>query len=57
MKVQKNSWNKIKYLIELENNDSNDCGDKYIKTRYDSSDSLPLKQELEMHNVVIFVSF
>ena len=31
------------------------CDDKYVKIRFNWDDNLPLKQELEMHGVVITI--
>ena len=48
VKKCKKTWNKIKYLIELENNDSGKYDDKYMKIRFNSEDKLTLKQKLEI---------
>ena len=54
-KTHKETRNKIKHFIELENNGSSISNDKYIKIRFNSGDNFPLKQELEMHNAVIII--
>ena len=51
------TWNKFKYLIKLWNNDLSKYHVKYMKIRFDSRVSLPLKQELEMHNVVVIIRY
>ena len=48
VKKCKKTWNKIKYLIELQNNDSGKYDDKYMKIRCNSEDKLPLTQKLEI---------
>ena len=42
------------YLIELVNNNLKKY-DKYTKVRFNLNDNLPLKQELEVHNIVIII--
>ena len=39
-------------LIELEDNNSNNYGDKYMQIIFNSNNNLPLKQELEILDVV-----
>ena len=41
--------NKSEIKKKLENDDSGNYDDKYIKIRFNSNDNLPLKQELEMN--------
>ena len=47
--------NKIKYLNDLENNDSGKY-DKCMKIRFNSDGDSSFKQELEMHNVGIIIT-
>lgn len=55
IKKNKETWNKIKYLIELENNDSGEQNYIYIKIRFNLDEKSPLKEELEMYNAVITI--
>ena len=53
IKKNKEIWNKIKYLIDLENNGSGKYDNKHMKIKFNLHNSLSLKQKLEMHNVVV----
>ena len=43
LKNYKERWNKIKYLIDIENNLSGDYDDKYMEIRFNSNYHLRLK--------------
>ena len=42
------AWTRIKYLIELQNNDSGNYDKKCMKIRFNSNNNFPLKQELKI---------
>ena len=48
---------KIRYLIKVGDNNSDNYGGKYLKTRVNSDDNLPLWKTLAMYNFVILVRF
>ena len=56
IKQYKEAWNKIKYLIDLENDDSGSYDKKYMKLKFKSNDNLPLIRKLEIYNVVIIIT-
>ena len=56
IKQYKEAWNKIKYLIDLENDDSGNYDKKHMKLKFKSNDYLPLIRKLEMYNVVIIIT-
>ena len=43
------------YFIKLENHDCDEYEDKYMKIRFNSNESVPIEQELKLHNVVIII--
>ena len=47
-------WSKIKYLIKLKNNNSDEHGDKYMKIRFNSW-YLLLGKILKFYNVMILI--
>ena len=51
----KGIWSKIKYLIELKNNNSDEYGEKYIKIRFNSDNDLLLRKILKTCNAVILI--
>ena len=55
IKQVKGNMNKIKYLNDLENNDSGKY-DKCMKIRFNSDGDSSFKQELETHNVGIIIT-
>ena len=55
MKKFQERWSKIKYLIELVYNYKHKLDNKYMKLRFNSDNNLPIKPELEIHNVVITI--
>ena len=55
IKKNKGAWDIIKYLIELENNDLGDYDNKHLKIRCNSNNNFPLKQELEINDLVIVI--
>lgn len=55
MKKFEERWSKIKYFIELVYNYKHKFDNKYMKLRFNSDNNLPIKPELETHNVVITI--
>ena len=41
-------WTKIRDLIRSKTDNSEDCDKKYMKTKYNSDDDLPLNKALEI---------
>ena len=39
-------WNKIEYLINLKNNNSDNYDDKYMKINFNSDDTLSLEKKI-----------
>ena len=48
MKKYDELWSKIRDLIRLITNNSDDCDEKYIKIKFNSDDDLPLKKMLKL---------
>ena len=48
-------WKKIEDLIRSISNNCNNYDERYMKTKFNSADGLPLKKKLEFHHVVIVV--
>ena len=51
----KNLCNKIRGLIRSITNNSDNTDEKYMKTKFDLDNDLPLKKTLEVHNIIIVV--
>ena len=47
--------NKIRGLIRSITNNSDNTDEKYMKTKFDLDNDLPLKKTLEVHNIIIVV--
>ena len=47
--------NKIRGLIRSMTNNSDNTDEKYMKTKFDLDNDLPLKKTLEVHNIIIVV--
>lgn len=41
----------------LENHDSDNYHDKYLKIRFNLNENVPLEQKLELHNIVISIRY
>ena len=48
-------WNKIRNLNNSKSNNSDDYHNKYMKTKFDLDDDLPLKKSLELRNMITVV--
>ena len=48
-------WDGIKNSIEKINNKSGEYGKDFIKIKFNSDDSLPLKKILKLHNITIIM--
>ena len=48
---------KIRYLIRVRNNISDNYGNKYLKARVNSDNNLPLEKALAIYIFVILVRF
>ena len=55
LKEYEELWSKIKDLIRLITNYSDDYNERYIKIKFGSHDYLPLKEILEFHNIIIVI--
>ena len=55
LKKYEELWIKIRDLIRLITNNSDDYDEKYIKVKFNSDDDLPLKKVLKLYNMVIVV--
>ena len=55
LKKYEELWIKIRDLIRLITNNSDDYHEKYIKVKFNSDDDLPLKKVLKLYNMVIVV--
>ena len=49
--------NKIIDLIRSANNNSDNYDEKYIKSKFNSDDNLPLKKTLELYNMIIILKY
>ena len=47
-KMHDELWTKIRDLIRSKTDNSEDCDKKYMKTKYNSDDDLPLNKTLEI---------
>ena len=53
MEKYKKLWTKIRDLIRLKTDNSDNYDEKYMKIKLNSDDDLPLKKTLELHNIII----
>ena len=53
LKKYKELWSKIRSLIRLIIKNSDDYDGKHMKTKFDSSDELPLNKTIEIYNATI----
>ena len=55
LKTSTELWDKIKDLIRSMTNTSAGYDEKYMQTKFNSDDNLPLNKILKVHNLIIFV--
>ena len=48
-------FDKIRYLIKLENNISDAYSNEHTKIKINSDDDLPLKKKKNMQNLIIYI--
>ena len=54
-KYMKKLWNKIRALIRSANNNSGDYDKKHMKIKLNFDDDLPLKEILELYNIILVI--
>ena len=54
VKTNEELWSKIRDLIRSKTKNSDDYHEKYIKTKFNSDDELPLNEKLEILSMIIF---
>ena len=55
LKKYANVWDGIKNKIKAINGDGCDCGEDYMKIKFNSDDDLPLNKLLKFHNITIII--